>query len=98
SAEDSQHNTFVFLRIGADGSTLACVVNFAGVPHENYRIGLPRAGRWDEVINTDAGLYGGSGVGNFGAVHAEEVPWHGLPASAALHVPPLGALWLRPAA
>src|SRR5206468_612792 len=73
-------------------------VNFAGVPHENYRIGLPRAGRWDEIINTDAGLYGGSGVGNFGAVHAEEVPWHGLPASAALHVPPLGALWLRPAA
>ena len=56
-----------------------------------------RGGTWTEVLNTDADHYGGSGVGNMGDVHAEDVPWHGMPSSAALRVPPLGALWLRPA-
>jgi 1,4-alpha-glucan branching enzyme len=50
------------------------------------------------VLNTDAELYGGSGVGNLGAVQATDEPWHGLPASATLSLPPLGVLWLRPAA
>jgi 1,4-alpha-glucan branching enzyme len=49
------------------------------------------------VINTDAQAYGGSGVGNLGTVEAEDVPWNGRPASASLRIPPLGALWLRPA-
>ncbi|WUF75888.1 alpha amylase C-terminal domain-containing protein [Micromonospora zamorensis] len=52
-------------------------------------------GTWTEVLNTDAHHYGGSGVGNLGEVHAQDVPWHGMAASAALRVPPLGALWLR---
>ncbi|WP_430640947.1 1,4-alpha-glucan branching protein GlgB [Couchioplanes caeruleus] len=95
TSEDSQHNTFSFLRFAPNGDTLACIVNFAAVPHEGYRIGLPRAGVWHEVINTDSTLYGGSGVGNLGEVHAEDVPWHGLNASASLRVPPLGAVWLR---
>jgi 1,4-alpha-glucan branching enzyme len=77
---------------------IACVANFAGEPHLNYRIGLPTAGRWREVINTDAEIYGGSGVGNMGVVEAIDEPWHGLPASAVLTVPPLGVLWLAPAA
>jgi 1,4-alpha-glucan branching enzyme len=46
------------------------------------------------VLNTDAELYGGSGVGNLGAVVAQDVPWHGRPASAELRVPPLAAVWL----
>jgi 1,4-alpha-glucan branching enzyme len=75
---------------------LACVVNFAGNPHEKYRIGLPRAGRWREVLNTDAAIYGGSGVGNLGYVEAVPEPFHGRPASATITVPPLGALWLIP--
>ena len=95
SSEDSQHNTFSFLRFAPNGAALACIVNFAAVPHENYRIGLPRVGTWQEVINSDSELYGGSGVGNLGSVEAEPMPWHGLPASAALRVPPLGAVWLR---
>ena len=73
---------------------LACVVNFSGTPHHGYRIGLPFAGRWREVLNTDAELYGGSGVGNLGGVDADGAGWHGLPASASLSVPPLGAVWL----
>jgi 1,4-alpha-glucan branching enzyme len=95
SSEDPQHNTFSFMRLAPDGSALVCVVNFAAVPHRDYRIGLPRTGTWREVLNTDADIYGGSGVGNLGAVQAEPVQWHNQPASAALHVPPLGALWLR---
>ncbi len=77
-------------------TVMACIANFSAVPHENYRIGLPFAGRWREVINTDAPVYGGSGVGNLGAVEAIPEPWHGKPASAALTVPPLGVLWLVP--
>jgi 1,4-alpha-glucan branching enzyme len=94
-ANDASNNVFSFLRFGTDGSTVACVANFAAVPHENYRIGLPHAGRWDEVINTDAGSYFGSDVGNFGGVEAAADAWHGQPASATLRVPPLGTLWLR---
>ena len=78
------------------GNPLVCAVNFAAVPHEGYRLALPRAGEWAELINTDAEVYGGSGVGNLGVVHADDVPHLGQPASAQLRLPPLGALWLRP--
>jgi 1,4-alpha-glucan branching enzyme len=93
-ANDSGGNVLSFLRIGADGSRLACVANFAGVPHHDYRVGLPSAGRWREVVNTDAEVYGGSGVGNLGEVEATGKPWHGQPASAVLQLPPAGVLWL----
>ena len=97
-ANDSVGNVVSFLRLAADGSgrVLACVANFAGHPHLNYRIGLPLTGRWREVVNTDAQVYGGSGVGNLGAVQAVAEPWHGRPASARITVPPLGVLWLAP--
>ncbi|MDT8915295.1 1,4-alpha-glucan branching protein GlgB [Amycolatopsis sp. PS_44_ISF1] len=93
-ANDSGGNVLSFLRIGSDGSRLACVANFAGVPHHDYRVGLPAAGRWTELLNTDAEAFGGSGVGNLGAVEATEHPWHGQPASAVLQLPPSGVLWL----
>jgi 1,4-alpha-glucan branching enzyme len=93
-ANDSSGNVLSFLRIGSDGSRLACVANFAGVPHHDYRVGLPSAGRWREVVNTDAEAYGGSGVGNLGLVEATDSPWHGQPASAILQLPPAGVLWL----
>jgi 1,4-alpha-glucan branching enzyme len=94
-ANDAGNNTFSFLRWGDEGSVLACVVNFSALPHEGYRLGLPRTGRWAELVNTDSRTYGGSGVGNLGSVVAHAEPWHGQPASARLRVPPLGALWLR---
>jgi 1,4-alpha-glucan branching enzyme len=82
---------------GPDGAaTLVCVANFSGGPHEDYKIGLPHAGRWVEVLNTDAASYGGSGVGNLGAVEAVDEEWHGRPASATIRVPPLAVLWLAP--
>ncbi len=94
-ANDAGNNTYSFLRWGNDGSVLACVTNFSGVPHEGYRLGVPFAGTWEEVVNTDAAAYSGSGVGNLGAVTAVDQSWHGQPASATVRMPPLGTLWLR---
>lgn len=99
-AGDADHNVISFIRKGKDeaGDTdiLVCISNFAGNPHEGYRVGLPFSGRWEEVLNTDAEIYGGSGVCNMGPIIAEDVPWNGRPASVELRVPPLGAVWLRP--
>ena len=99
-ANDSANNVASFLRVDpADpAATVACVANFAGNPHRDYRVGLPRTGRWREVLNTDAETYGGSGWGNMGGVDADETPWHGQPASALLQLPPQGVLWLTPEA
>jgi 1,4-alpha-glucan branching enzyme len=95
-ANDASGNVLSFLRFSGDGGMLACVANFAGHPHNSYRVGLPRPGRWRELINTDGYDYGGSGVGNLGAVEASAAPWHGQPASATLRLPPLGVLYLAP--
>jgi 1,4-alpha-glucan branching enzyme len=95
-ANDSANNVLSFLRYGDDGSVLACVFNFAGAEHSGYRLGLPRAGRWREVLNTDATDYHGAGIGNLGGVDATENPWHGRPASTVLALPPMSALWLEP--
>jgi 1,4-alpha-glucan branching enzyme len=95
-ASDVAGNVICFLRTGSDGSQLACIANFSGSPHHDYRVGLPLAGSWREVINTDSETYGGSGVGNLGAVEAEATSWHGQPASALLQIPPAGVLWLVP--
>ncbi|GAA0417499.1 1,4-alpha-glucan branching enzyme GlgB [Acrocarpospora corrugata] len=94
-ADDAPGNVFSFLRYGSDGSVLACVANFSGSPHEDYHLGLPRPGHWEEVLNTDAYEYAGGGVGNLGEVTATDLPHHGQPCSARLRVPPLGAVWLR---
>lgn len=84
------------MRYGSDGSVLACVFNFAGAEHRDYRLGLPRAAL-ARVLNTDATIYHGSGIGNLGGVDATDDPWHGRPASAVLVLPPTSALWLTPA-
>jgi 1,4-alpha-glucan branching enzyme len=68
----------------------------SAVPREGYRLGLPMSGVWLEVLNTDAHEYGGSGVGNLGAVTALDEPWHGRTASAHVTLPPLATIWLRP--
>ena len=95
-ANDWAGNVVSFLRLDSSGGTLACIANFSATPHHGYRIGLPVAGRWLELINTDAETYGGSGVGNMGVVVAGETPSHGRPASAEISIPPLGVLWLAP--
>jgi 1,4-alpha-glucan branching enzyme len=82
-----------YVRRGRNPHELAVIVgNFTPVPRHDYRIGVPRPGRYVERVNTDAGIYGGSGVGNSGAVEAEPYPMHGHPQSLRLQLPPLGVL------
>jgi len=85
-----------FIRRDSEGRPLVALFNFSGNPVHDFRVALPHAGAWREVLNTDAEAYGGSGVGNFGTVHATDEPHEGRPASAVLTLPPLGALWLTP--
>ncbi len=96
-ANDSNNNVLSFLRFGDDGSSIACIFNFSGSEHAQYRLGLPHTGTWHELLNTDATVYNGAGAGNMGSVEATAEPWHGRPASAVLVLPPLSALWLKPA-
>jgi 1,4-alpha-glucan branching enzyme len=94
-ANDAGRNVFSFIRRGSSGPDLVCVSNFAAVPHEGYRLGLPSTGSWQEVLNTDAETYAGSGVGNLGGVTAVEGDHLGQPAYADVVVPPLATVWLR---
>jgi 1,4-alpha-glucan branching enzyme len=94
---DADGNVVAFARQSRGGEdVLVCVLNLAPVVREGYRVGLPRGGRWREVINTDAARYGGSGVSNGGTVTADDTPWHDQAHSAALDLPPLGVIWLAP--
>ena len=95
-ANNADENALVFVRWSSDATPLVCVANFAPVPRQSHQIGMPHAGPWVERLNTDSELYGGSNVGNLGAIHATEEPWHGQPASAQVVVPPLGTIWLVP--
>ncbi len=93
---DRDANVLAFVRWGSQGEALVCVCNFAGTPHHDYRIGLPSAGTWAEVVNTDGTEYGGSGVGNMGAVEASTEGMHGYPASTAVSIGAYAVVWLRP--
>ena len=95
-AHDAGHNVLSYIRRDRAGRTLVAVVNLAGSSHEGYLLGLPQAGAWLESLNTDAEVYGGSGVGNLGLVTAAGAPVGTQPHSVRLRLPPLGALYLVP--
>jgi 1,4-alpha-glucan branching enzyme len=94
-ANDAFSSVVSFLRRGADGDALAVVCNFTPLVQRNYRLGVSEGGRWDELLNTDAATYGGSGQGNLGGAEAVPVAFHGRPWSLVLTLPPLAALFLR---
>ena len=75
---------------------VAAMVNFTPVSREGYRIGVPAAGPYLEIVNSDSEIYGGSNVGNGGAVFTEAIPSHGHQQSLRLTLPPLGFLLLKP--
>ncbi|UCG14482.1 MAG: 1,4-alpha-glucan branching protein GlgB [Deltaproteobacteria bacterium] len=94
--EDAPRSVLSFLRKGrADGDTVIVVCNFTPVPRHNYRVGVPRGGYWQEIMNSDAREYGGSEHGNLGGVEASPIPFHGRPYSLNLSLPPLGAIFLK---
>jgi 1,4-alpha-glucan branching enzyme len=95
-ADDRDQSVIAWLRIGSDGDApILMIANFTPVPRPFYRVGLPHAGFWREIMNTDAAGYGGSGTGNLGGVVAEAVPKHGQKASASILIPPLATLYFR---
>jgi 1,4-alpha-glucan branching enzyme len=93
--DDSENSVFAYRRNDGRGRELVVVCNFTPVPRRGYRVGLQRAGRWQEILNTDASMYGGSNVGNSGFVDSEPIESHGKPQSAALTLPPLATIVLR---
>jgi 1,4-alpha-glucan branching enzyme len=78
------------------GDTAVVVCNFTPVPRHGYRIGVPQAGGWREIFNSDSSFYGGSNLGNAGRISAEAVRSHDLDASLVLTIPPLAVLVLVP--
>ncbi|MGI4942241.1 MAG: 1,4-alpha-glucan branching protein GlgB [Janthinobacterium lividum] len=92
--EDAGNSVFAYLRLGHGVPPVLVVCNFTSMPRRDYRVGVPAAGRWTEVLNSDAAQYGGSDVGNYGGVVADGEPAHGLPVSLTLTLPPLATLIL----
>ena len=93
-ADDNQNSVYAWARYSGGGDPAVVIVsNFTPVPREDYVLPLPRAGRWREVLNSDAAAYGGGGLGNMGEIRAEAVPSHGKPASAKVLLPPLATLY-----
>ena len=96
-AGDAPASVLSFLRKPKSGATpLLAVCNFTPVVRHNYSVGVPQSGLWRELLNSDAGVYGGSGVGNFGVVEAAPVPAQGRAHALTLTLPPLGCILLKP--
>ena len=93
---DAQASVLAFVRRGRNGRPVVIACNFTPVPRHNYLLGVPLSGHWRELLNSDAPIYGGSGIGNLGGVNAAPVPAHGRYQSVALTLPPLAVVFLAP--
>ena len=95
-SNDAEAGVYAWVRKGRDGDRpVVAVINMTPV-ERSYRLGLPAAGTWHEILNTDAEAYGGGNRGNLGGVVTENTPWHGQTQSALVTLPPLSALYLQP--
>ena len=92
---DADQSILCFERRARDGSSIVVALNFTPVPRHGYRVGLPKPGAWREVFNSDSIFYAGSNAGNAGVIASQPFPWMGQDQSAAIILPPLGALILR---
>jgi 1,4-alpha-glucan branching enzyme len=92
---DSSQNCLTFLRRSGSGELILAALNFTPIPRENYRVGVPRAGFWREILNSDAIDYDGSGHGNRGGTETDPAPSHGHRQSLNLTLPPLGAVFFK---
>ncbi len=93
---DAEQSVISFMRRSSNDELIIAVFNFTPVPRHNYQIGVPLPGRWLELVNSDAPIYGGSGQGNLGGVDAAPIGKHGHLHSVTLTLPPLGAIFLKP--
>ncbi|MEI4471832.1 1,4-alpha-glucan branching protein GlgB [Frigidibacter sp. MR17.24] len=95
-ADNADQSVFSFARHGGpDDAPVIAVVNMTPVERHDFRVGFPEQGRWDEVLNTDAAIYGGADRGNMGGVFAGPEAWNGQPASASMVLPPLSTVIFR---
>lgn len=95
---DVEGSVISFLRFAEERRDFLLIVcNFTPVPRHGYRIGVPQEGFYQEILNSDSELFGGSNLGNGGLVASQAIPMHGRPFSLSLTLPPLGVLWLKPA-
>ncbi|MCK5138827.1 MAG: alpha amylase C-terminal domain-containing protein, partial [Thermodesulfovibrionia bacterium] len=95
-SHDWEQSVVSFIRKGKNvGDIVLVVCNLTPVPRFNYRVGVPRGGYWRELLNSDAGMYGGSNIGNFGGIEAEPFPVQGRNHSLSLKLPPLGVLFFK---
>ena len=95
-ASDAQQSTLAFIRHARSSDAMVLVVcNFTPVPRHGFRVGVPQAGAWHEILNSDAEVYAGSGQGNLGGVVATQVAMHGRPWSLSLTLPPLGVVFFK---
>jgi 1,4-alpha-glucan branching enzyme len=94
--DDADESVIAFLRRDRSGGVAVIACNFTPVPRERYRVGVPHGGRWRERLNSDAVDYGGSGLGNLGALDAAQIPSHGHGFSLHLKLPPLAVVVLTP--
>jgi 1,4-alpha-glucan branching enzyme len=95
-SHDAEASVLAFLRRSRDGAPVLVVCNFTPVPRTNYAVGVPEGGRWQEILNSDAPVYGGSGIGNLGGVEAAPVPAHGRFHSLVITLPPLAVVMFKP--
>ncbi|MDX1562885.1 MAG: alpha amylase C-terminal domain-containing protein, partial [Gammaproteobacteria bacterium] len=94
NCDDRDNSVFAFARFDRHGRCVVAISNFTPVVREAYSLGVPHAGRFREILNTDADCYGGSGAGNLGAVEAVAEPYQWCPAKLTLRLPPLATLYL----
>jgi len=93
--DDRANSVYAFVRFAQNGPSILVVCNMTPVPRYGYRIGVPHAGAWREVFNSDSDYYWGSNVGNAGRVEAAAIAAHGQPQSVELTLPPLSTIFLR---
>jgi 1,4-alpha-glucan branching enzyme len=94
--DDSNNSVFAYLRRDGGGRTILCVVNMTPGCRGGYAVGVPVPGEWREILNTDAGIYGGANRGNQGTCTTQAIEAHGSPYSLILHLPPLTTLLFAP--
>jgi 1,4-alpha-glucan branching enzyme len=95
-AENAAEGVLAFLRKGSEEADQTLVVcNFRPEVYRSFRVGVPRGGRWEEMLNSDATIYGGSGHGNLGSLNPSPIGWNRQPQSLNLILPPLGILILK---
>ena len=93
--DDADNSIVSFVRKDDHGNQILCVFNFTPVVRNDYRLGAPTRGKWKEIFNTDAAMFGGSNVGNFGEVWTQDIPWQNRQWSLNIKLPPLAAVYFR---